>query len=97
MTFFKDLAATDAGDWPLESFCDQLSQDLFSSCWETRHGAATAIREIISIHGSGAGKATYLSAKQVIIFIFNFFILNFHSKNFSVNNFHYVLEDEQEF
>ncbi|KAJ8949069.1 hypothetical protein NQ318_016971 [Aromia moschata] len=63
-TIQYDLEAGDAGDWPLEWFCDQLSQDLFSSSWETRHGAATALREVLSVHGSGAGKATYLSADQ---------------------------------
>lgn len=52
-------------DWPLEWFCDQLSQDLFSSSWETRHGAATALREIITVHGGGAGRATYLPACEV--------------------------------
>ncbi|KAJ8978247.1 hypothetical protein NQ317_012603 [Molorchus minor] len=60
-----DVEAGDAGDWPLEWFCDQLSQDLFSSCWETRHGAATALREVLTVHGSGAGKATYLSESQM--------------------------------
>ncbi|CAG9863360.1 unnamed protein product [Phyllotreta striolata] len=60
----SDLEAGDAGDWPLEWFCDLLSQDLFSSSWETRHGAGTALREILSVHGSGAGKTTYLSTQQ---------------------------------
>lgn len=67
LALLSDLEAGDAGDWPLEWFCDQLSQDLFSTNWETRHGAATAIREILTVHGSGAGKATYLSASQVFI------------------------------
>ncbi|XP_050515682.1 TATA-binding protein-associated factor 172 isoform X1 [Diabrotica virgifera virgifera] len=60
-----DVELGDAGDWPLEWFCDQLSQDLFSCSWETRHGAATALREVLSVHGSGAGKATYLSSNQM--------------------------------
>ncbi|EFA08205.1 TATA-binding protein-associated factor 172-like Protein [Tribolium castaneum] len=55
----------DSGDWPLEWFCDSLSQDLFSSSWETRHGAATALREIITVHGRGAGKSTNLTAQQM--------------------------------
>ncbi|XP_060522113.1 TATA-binding protein-associated factor 172 [Cylas formicarius] len=59
-----DLEAGDQGEWPLEWFCDQLSQDLFSSSWETRHGAATALREVMSVHGKGAGRATYLSPEQ---------------------------------
>ena len=28
---------------------------IFSSSWEERHGAATALREIILVHGSSAG------------------------------------------
>lgn len=55
----------DACDWPLEWFCDQLSQDLFSSSWEVRHGAATALREILAVHGNGAGRATYFPKSQV--------------------------------
>lgn len=55
------------GDWPLEWFCDQLSQDLFSSSWEARHGAATALREVLSVQGKGAGRATYLTPKQVFL------------------------------
>ncbi|KAJ8933842.1 hypothetical protein NQ314_013764 [Rhamnusium bicolor] len=48
-TIQYDLEAGDAGDWPLESFCDQLSQDLFSCSWEIRHGAATALREVLKM------------------------------------------------
>ncbi|ENN71273.1 hypothetical protein HUJ04_007705 [Dendroctonus ponderosae] len=60
-----DFDLNDSVDWPLEWFCDQLSHDLFHSSWERRHGAATALREIISIHGRGAGKATYIPVKQM--------------------------------
>jgi TATA-binding protein-associated factor len=28
----------------------------FSSCWEVRHGACIGLREILKVHGSGAGK-----------------------------------------
>lgn len=40
-------------DWPLESFAESLRQDLFSQKWEVRHGAATALRELIKLHGKG--------------------------------------------
>ncbi|XP_066254641.1 TATA-binding protein-associated factor 172 [Euwallacea similis] len=60
-----DVDPGDSGDWPLEWFCDQLSQDIFNSSWERRHGAATAIREVLTIHGGGAGKATYLPVSQM--------------------------------
>ncbi|XP_026282175.1 TATA-binding protein-associated factor 172 [Frankliniella occidentalis] len=46
----------DAMEWPFEFFCDQLCEDLFSSSWEIRHGAATALREFIKVHGPGGGK-----------------------------------------
>lgn len=60
-----DVDGGDTGDWPLEWFCDQLSQDLFSSSWETRHGAATALREVLSVHGKGAGRATYIPTNEM--------------------------------
>ncbi|XP_008559324.1 TATA-binding protein-associated factor 172 [Microplitis demolitor] len=44
-------------DWPLESFSESLCQDLFSQKWEIRHGAATALRELVRLHGKGAGKS----------------------------------------
>ncbi|XP_015610317.1 TATA-binding protein-associated factor 172 [Cephus cinctus] len=44
-------------DWPLESFAETLCQDLFSQKWEIRHGAATALRELVRLHGKGAGKS----------------------------------------
>ncbi|XP_063229477.1 TATA-binding protein-associated factor 172 [Bacillus rossius redtenbacheri] len=55
----------DAIDWPFENFCDQLCQNLFSPSWEIRHGAATAIREVIRIHGKGAGKCADLSKAEM--------------------------------
>ncbi|XP_074093959.1 histone acetyltransferase 1 [Cotesia typhae] len=44
-------------DWPLEAFSESLCQDLFSQKWEIRHGAATALREFVRLHGKGAGKS----------------------------------------
>lgn len=58
-------ASEEMCEWPLEMFCNLLSTDLFSVSWESRHGAATALRQIISIHGQGAGKATYHSKEQM--------------------------------
>lgn len=56
----------DACEWPFESLCDQLCQDLFSSAWEVRHGAATALREIVRVHGSGAGKTVDIPNPQLL-------------------------------
>ena len=41
--------------WPLEIFCQFLRKDLCSAAWEERHGAATALREILALHGSSGG------------------------------------------
>ncbi|KAJ8250406.1 hypothetical protein COCON_G00223280 [Conger conger] len=43
-------------EWPLESFCDELCNDLFNPSWEIRHGAGTGLREILKSHGTGGGK-----------------------------------------
>ncbi|XP_015784868.1 TATA-binding protein-associated factor 172 [Tetranychus urticae] len=43
-------------EWPLQSFCDELMSDLFNASWEVRHGAATALREIIKVHGVCGGR-----------------------------------------
>lgn len=51
--------------WPLESFSDILVRDLLNASWGKRHGAATALREIVRLHGKGAGKRADVSAKQV--------------------------------
>ncbi|XP_046659911.1 TATA-binding protein-associated factor 172-like [Homalodisca vitripennis] len=55
----------DTVDWPLEGFCDTLLAEIFSPRWETRHGAATALRDLIRLHGSGAGRSTDLTPDQM--------------------------------
>ncbi|KAK2582496.1 hypothetical protein KPH14_004798 [Odynerus spinipes] len=52
-------------DWPLESFAENLCQDLFSQKWEIRHGAATALRELVRLHGKGAGKSRDQNAEEM--------------------------------
>ena len=52
-------------EWPFTLFCETLMADLFDSVWETRHGAATGIREVIKLHGRGAGKAIDTPGDQV--------------------------------
>ncbi|KAK6642823.1 hypothetical protein RUM43_004325 [Polyplax serrata] len=51
--------------WPFQSICDQFVADLFNPRWETRHGAAIGLREIISCHGKGAGKTANTSDEQM--------------------------------
>ncbi|KAI8045264.1 TATA-binding protein-associated factor 172 [Drosophila gunungcola] len=55
----------DAVSWPLENFCSRLFIDLFHAKWEVRHGAATALRELINQHAQGAGKAVQQSHEQM--------------------------------
>ncbi|XP_075072265.1 TATA-binding protein-associated factor 172 isoform X2 [Mixophyes fleayi] len=43
-------------EWPLESFCEELCNDLFNPSWEVRHGAGTGLREILKAHGKSGGR-----------------------------------------
>lgn len=52
-------------EWPLEAFVEALCQDLFSAAWEVRHGAATALREVIRLHGRGGGRSSSTPAGQM--------------------------------
>ncbi|KAK9238071.1 hypothetical protein V1525DRAFT_402348 [Lipomyces kononenkoae] len=50
--------------WPFEGLAELLMVDLFDEAWETRHGAASGLREIIRVHGSGAGRIVGRSRKE---------------------------------
>ena len=56
----KPLIQTEAEEegvaWPFELLCDFLKVDLFDPNWEIRHGAAMGLREVIRVHGAGAGR-----------------------------------------
>jgi TATA-binding protein-associated factor len=43
-------------EWPFEKLTEFLTVDLFDHAWEIRHGAAMGIREVIRVHGGGAGR-----------------------------------------
>lgn len=43
-------------EWPFERLCEFLMVDLFDQNWEIRHGAAMGLREVIRVHGAGAGR-----------------------------------------
>ncbi|KAM7432717.1 btaf1 RNA polymerase II [Porites harrisoni] len=62
-----DVSATfeESTEWPFENFCQELCQDLFHQSWEVRHGAATGLREIIKVHGQGAGKTLDSSVDEL--------------------------------
>lgn len=42
--------------WPFEGLCELLMVDLFDPAWEVRHGAVLGLREVIKVHGAGAGR-----------------------------------------
>ncbi|KAI1082259.1 hypothetical protein F5B20DRAFT_29430 [Whalleya microplaca] len=43
-------------EWPYERLCEFLKVDIFDTQWETRHGAALGLREMLRVHGAGAGR-----------------------------------------
>lgn len=43
-------------EWIWKGFADQLTQSLQDPAWETRHGSALALRDLLRIHGKGYGK-----------------------------------------
>jgi TATA-binding protein-associated factor len=49
-------AEEEGNEWPFERLCDFLTVDLFDPMWEIRHGAAMGLREIVRVHGAGAGR-----------------------------------------
>ncbi|KAK4239615.1 hypothetical protein C8A03DRAFT_32294 [Achaetomium macrosporum] len=51
-------------EWPFERLCEFLKVDLFDPQWETRHGAAMGLREIVRVHGAGAGRRKDRSRKE---------------------------------
>ncbi|KAF1842865.1 uncharacterized protein K460DRAFT_407248 [Cucurbitaria berberidis CBS 394.84] len=49
--------AEEAGlEWPFQRVSEYLAVELFDYTWEVRHGAAMGIREILRVHGAGAGR-----------------------------------------
>ncbi|KAJ4362058.1 TATA-binding protein-associated factor mot1 [Neocucurbitaria cava] len=43
-------------EWPFQRVSEYLAVELFDYTWEVRHGAAMGIREILRVHGAGAGR-----------------------------------------
>ncbi|KAL1900816.1 TATA-binding protein-associated factor mot1 [Ceratocystis pirilliformis] len=48
-------------EWPFDRLCEFLKMDLFDTNWETRHGAAIGLGEILRVHGAGAGRLRGMS------------------------------------
>lgn len=51
-------------EWPFQRLCEILSLDMFDPNWEIRHGAAMGIREVVRVHGGGAGREGGKSRKE---------------------------------
>ena len=49
-------AEEEGNEWPFDRLCEFLTVDLFDPQWEIRHGAAMGLREIVRVHGAGAGR-----------------------------------------
>lgn len=51
-------------EWPYERLCEFFKIDLFDPSWEIRHGAAMGLREVIRVHGAGAGRCRAKSRSE---------------------------------
>ncbi|KAJ2511475.1 TATA-binding protein-associated factor mot1, partial [Coemansia sp. RSA 2049] len=58
------LFAISEGTWAFESLVEVLCIDLFDACWEVRHGAGMALREIFKHQGHCAGRVAGVSALE---------------------------------
>lgn len=45
----------ESNEWPFTWFCEEMFHQLFNPQWEFRHGSASALREVIKLHGDTAG------------------------------------------
>lgn len=61
----KESLWEESEEWPLEAFTESLAQDLFSASWVVRHGAATALREVVRLHGKGGGRSASMLTSQM--------------------------------
>ncbi|KAF2837780.1 putative TBP associated factor [Patellaria atrata CBS 101060] len=53
---FQTEAEAEGWEWPFDRLTEFLTVDLFDHAWEVRHGAAMGLREVIRVHGAGAGR-----------------------------------------
>lgn len=52
--------------WPLEAWVGALQTQLFSPAWEARHGAASALRELLRVQiANSAGRDVYMTLHEM--------------------------------
>ncbi|XP_019852330.1 PREDICTED: TATA-binding protein-associated factor 172 isoform X2 [Amphimedon queenslandica] len=56
----------ESDEWPFTWFCEFMFQQLFNPQWEVRHGAGSALREVIKQHGDTAGILSTTPTEQRI-------------------------------
>ena len=58
---WQDIAR---GAWPFQALCEQLCLDVVHPCWEARHGATVALREVLRSHAPSAAVSAPLAPDQ---------------------------------
>ncbi|XP_070608514.1 TATA-binding protein-associated factor 172 isoform X1 [Erythrolamprus reginae] len=61
-----DNVPEESNEWPLESFCEEVCNDLFDPSWEIRHGAGVGLREVLKAHGKSGGKMGDSTVEEII-------------------------------
>ncbi|KAK9400724.1 hypothetical protein NXF25_011438 [Crotalus adamanteus] len=61
-----DNIPEESNEWPLESFCEEVCNDLFDPSWEIRHGAGVGLREVLKAHGKSGGKMGDSTVEEMI-------------------------------
>ncbi|GAA6004805.1 DNA-binding ATPase [Rhodotorula paludigena] len=53
-----------AGEWPWRACVERLAAGLLAPAWETRHGAALGLREVLRLQGDGGGRLEGLAVGE---------------------------------
>ncbi|KAF2020641.1 hypothetical protein BU24DRAFT_361156 [Aaosphaeria arxii CBS 175.79] len=61
---FQTESEEEGLEWPYERVTEFLTVELFDPSWEVRHGAAMGLREILRVHGGGAGRVKSKTRSQ---------------------------------